>query len=298
MKLFEKKDKEKSKSLAERAAAKKVEISKDEKKEKTSREILVDTRKATLEIANKFVKEMSEKYALGDEEKIKKIQTDMEEGDYAAFQHFLDEIANKEKLDITLWAPFESSAQGSKWAVSLKDFGYGLYLFEQLFGVAYMTEKEKFIWDKVQQEKALIVDLVDEYRNEALEYLEKQQKQFSGVSKLVLLTPAVLTGALAYAGYQQATKKDYSQIRRALLDINSLFVDHTKPLEDERYGKMVYLLYNLKKLAEKDLPQKRNVRADFLQDLENIESKEFDVAAKRRIVDDMFRKYSFLGLIQ
>ena len=59
---------------------------------------------------------------------------------------------------------------------------------------------------------------------------------------------------------------------------------------------MVYLLYNLKKLAEKDLPQKNNIRADFLQDLENIESKEFDVAAKRRIVDDMFRKYSFLEL--
>lgn len=84
-------------------------------------------------------------------------------------------------------------------------------------------------------------------------------------------------------------------MRRALLEINSLFVDQTKPLDDERYGKMIYLIYNLKRRARKDLSQKGNLQAEFLEDLERIESKEFDSAAKRRIIDDMFRKYSFLA---
>jgi hypothetical protein len=123
------------------------------------------------------------------------------------------------------------------------------------------------------------------------------QKQYAGVGKIAFLTPAIFTGLLAYGGYQKFSTRDYSLIRRALLDINSLFVDQTKPLDDESYGKMVYLLYNLKKRAKKDLPQKNNVQDDFLQDLEKVESKEFDVAAKRRIVDDMFKKYSFLGSV-
>ena len=39
-----------------------------------------------------------------------------------------------------------------------------------------------------------------------------------------------------------------------------------------------------------------NDRTDFINDLNRIELKEFNVAAKRAIVEDMFRKYSFLKL--
>jgi hypothetical protein len=84
----------------------------------------------------------------------------------------------------------------------------------------------------------------------------------------------------------------------ALLEISSLFVDQTKPLDDFEYGKMIYLLYNLKEKAKKELPTKDNVRNDFIKDLERVESREFDSAAKRRIIKDMFKKYSFLGLVQ
>ena len=120
------------------------------------------------------------------------------------------------------------------------------------------------------------------------------QRQYIGVGKIAVLTPAILSGWFAFKGYQAFVAKDYTQIRRALVDINYLFVDTTKPLDDEGYGKMIYLLYNLKKQAEKDVPLAS--RGDFIEDLNKIESKEFGVAAKRAIVEDMFRKYSFLKL--
>jgi len=128
--------------------------------------------------------------------------------------------------------------------------------------------------------------------------LMRGEKEIAGMRNIALLTPAVITAGLAYLGYQRLTTPQYSPIRKALVDINSLFVDQSKDLTDEQYGKMIYLIYKLKKQAQKDLPVKDNVQSDFISDLERIESKEFNVAAKRAIIDDMFKKYTFLGLIQ
>lgn len=125
------------------------------------------------------------------------------------------------------------------------------------------------------------------------------EKEIVGLRNIALLAPvAVVGGAIGgvgYLGYKKATGKDYAPIRRALVDINSLFVDATRPLDDEQYGKMLYLVFDLKKRAAVDVPL--TDRGDFLNDLNRIESKEFNVAAKRAIVDDMFRKYSFLKLV-
>ena len=124
------------------------------------------------------------------------------------------------------------------------------------------------------------------------------EKEIVGLRNIALLAPVGIVGWVGYSGlgsmYQRFASQDYRPIARSLLDVNSLFVDQTRPLDDERYGKMVYLLYNLKNRVKKELPQ--NVREDFLHDLEMIELKEFDIAAKRRIVEDMFKKYSFLRL--
>lgn len=128
--------------------------------------------------------------------------------------------------------------------------------------------------------------------------LESLRKQFVGVGKIAFLTPALLLAFASYTGYKKFTKKNYAPLRRALVEVNSLFVDPSKPLTDEQYGKMIYLIYNLKNQAKKQLPVKWNVQASFIKDLERIESQEFSVAAKRAIIKDMFRKYEFLGLIQ
>jgi len=120
----------------------------------------------------------------------------------------------------------------------------------------------------------------------------------SVLRNLFLLVPSYFVGLGGYYGYQRFSKHDYTPIRLALLAISSLFVDQTKPLTDLEYGKMIYFLYNLKEKARKELPVRGNVRDNFIKDLERVESREFDSAAKRRIIKDMFKKYAFLGMVQ
>lgn len=134
-----------------------------------------------------------------------------------------------------------------------------------------------------------------------IKILDQLDKESGGARNLALLAPAALglgAGALGISkAYNWLSRYNYNSMRRSLIDISSLFVDQTKPLEDDEYGKMVYLLYNLKEKAKKELPTKDNIRSDFIKDLERVESRSFDVAAKRRIIKDMFKKYNFLGLV-
>lgn len=128
--------------------------------------------------------------------------------------------------------------------------------------------------------------------------IEALEKQWVGLGKIAFITPAIILAYFTYTGYQKLTEKNYTPLRRALVDINSLFIDPSKPLTDEQYGKMIYLIHMLKRRAAKELPVKKNIREDFIQDLEKIESSEFNIAAKRAIVEDMFKKYHFLGIVQ
>ncbi len=233
---------------------------------------LANTKNVSLDEAKQFVIDMSKKYGLG-EPRI--INDGMDKGDYKEFLKFLGNIAKKEKLDpskMSVLQPTASIQSVIEWLASQSDYAHGLIDFFLLFGVSIGEDVLKLILDAI----------------------EAEQKQFKGVRDLVLLTPAAFVSWLGYSSYKKFTIKEYSQIRRALVDINSLFVDQTRPLDDERYGKMIYLVHNLKQRAEKEVPL--NVRADFIGDLEMIELQEYDVAAKRRIVEDMFRKYSFLGV--
>jgi hypothetical protein len=136
----------------------------------------------------------------------------------------------------------------------------------------------------------------------AFKVFDRLDKESQGIRNLALLAPAVLGVGVGAFGlskvYGRLTKYDYGPIRLALVAISSLFVDTTKPLDDLDYGKMIFLIYNLKEKAKRELPVKGNVRNDFIKDLERVESREFDSAAKRRIIKDMFKKYSFLGLVQ
>ncbi len=152
---------------------------------------------------------------------------------------------------------------------------------------------------KGTEAKSLLIQLIAAQGTyQAQKKFEGIEKQLAGVLKIAFIAPAVLAAAGSYLTYQKMTKKNYGPLRRALVDINSLLVDPSQPLNDEQYGKMLYLIYMLKNRAMKELPAKRNMRADFIADLERIESPEYNVAAKRAIIEDMFKKYSFLGLIQ
>lgn len=158
-------------------------------------------------------------------------------------------------------------------------------LFQEL-----SAELSSSIWRKTKalEAKELSAELL------LLQAGNRVQRTIAGIGKIAFITPALLFGWATYTGYQKLTEKNYTPLRRALIDINSLFVDSSQPLTDEQQGKMIYLVHALKKRAEKELPTKNNLRADFIHDLERIESPEFNVAAKRAMVEDMFKKYPFL----
>jgi hypothetical protein len=126
---------------------------------------------------------------------------------------------------------------------------------------------------------------------------ERGQRTVAGVGKIAFMTPAIAFAWATYAGYKKLTEKNYGSLRRDLAEINDLFVDSSRPLDNEQYGKMLYMIYMLKQRAQKELPEKKNIRQDFIADLERLESRDLDLAAKYRIVDNMYKKYSFLGLI-
>jgi hypothetical protein len=214
-----------------------------------------------LELVKRYVTDMGNKYKLQNE--AKNVLKAFDNNDYSAYGKFVEDVGAKE----------EFSYSGIKqWAQSLEDYGRGHLLGDELEVIRHLRGLG--------------------------EWASAQEKQFAGVGKLILLIPAIAMTTGAYWSYQKLIEKNYAPLRYALVDINSLFVDPTKQLTDEQYGKMIYLVHVLKKRAEKELPIKNNMRANFIQDLEKIESSEFNVAAKRAIVDDMFKKYEFLGLIQ
>jgi hypothetical protein len=113
--------------------------------------------------------------------------------------------------------------------------------------------------------------------------------------KLLTLIPAFGIGLGANKIYNWVIERDYSSIRLALLDINSLFIESDAPLSNHDYGKLIYLLQGLRLQAIRYLTE-TNMRSDFLADLAKLESNNFDVKTKRSIIKNMFMKYPFLAL--
>lgn len=151
----------------------------------------------------------------------------------------------------------------------------------------------------------LVVDYGIPVIKDVLEVLAKGNKEWAAAYKKVnlilnvaVLTPTIIVGWAGYSGlsktYRWATKKNYSPIRIALADVNSLLIESSMPLDDYDYGKLVYLVH---KLRNKASSLKNVLGNEFLADVTKLESKQFSVKAKRGIVDNMFNKYSFLGRI-
>ena len=151
----------------------------------------------------------------------------------------------------------------------------------------------------------LIVDYGIPVIKEVLNVLARGNAEWAAACKKVnlilnvaVLTPTIIVGWAGYNGlsktYQWATARDYSPIRIALADVNSLLIESPMPLDDYDYGKLVYLVH---KLRNKASSLKDALCSEFLADITKLESKRFDVAAKRGIVENMFNKYAFLGRI-
>lgn len=211
------------------------------------------------QLVKDYVKQMGEQYQL--QQSAEDVIKALDSNDYSLYKKFVEAIAIKDKLSISWTSPSKSIANAGDWIDNMKDYGRGHLLGAEL-DVALLRQQSAALW------------------------------------KVILSIPALLITGSTYMGYKKFTAKSYGALRRALVDINSLFIDPSKTLSDEQYGKMLYLVHMLKKRAEIELPLKKNIRADFIADLEKIESSDLNVASKRSVIEDMFKKYSFLGLIQ
>jgi len=195
---------------------------------------------------------------------------------YSLYEKFVEKVGEKELAEFSFLHPNVSVANIKDFVNTMKDYAQGLIVGGKLEAAQQLYDLAKYAYAQKEQ----------------------YEKQYEAIGKLILLIPAALATGGIYTGYQKLTTKSYGPLRRALVDINSLFIDPSQPLNDEQYGKMIYLVHMLKKRAAKELPVKKNTRADFIADLEKIESPELSVASKRAVIEDMFKKYAFLGLIQ
>lgn len=248
--------------------------------------------KTKKELTLEYLDQMGEKYKLQeDAQKIKNLLTDQDNlsqkdskitkealaaQGYSLYERFVEKIGEKELADFSLFRPNVSMANTKDWINSMKDYARGLIIAGKLEAAQQLYDLAKYAYAQQKQ----------------------YEKQYEAIGKLVLLIPAALATGGIYTAYKKLTEKNYGPLRRALVDINYLFIDPLQPLNDEQYGKMIYLVHMLKKRAEKELPLKKNLRADFIADLEKIESPDLSVASKRAVIEDMFKKYTFLGLIQ
>lgn len=113
-------------------------------------------------------------------------------------------------------------------------------------------------------------------------------------SKFTALIPLISTGFVIAKTYKWATARDYSPIRIALADINSLLIESATQFNNCDYGKLLYLVF---KLRHKTSTLKDPLADEFLEDVAKLELKQYSPEVKRGIVDNMFNKYAFLGRI-
>lgn len=94
--------------------------------------------------------------------------------------------------------------------------------------------------------------------------------------------------------YQWSISRDYSPIRIALAEVNSLLIEADNYADDHYYGKLIYLICKLRHKSEK---LKDPMTNEFLEDVAKLESKQYSAPTKHAMVENMFNKYAFLGKV-
>jgi len=96
--------------------------------------------------------------------------------------------------------------------------------------------------------------------------------------------------------YAWLTKRDYAAIRQALAHVYTILIESDPHnVDDTDYGKLIYLLHNLKQTAKRHITRKNNMHREFEADILKLESADdFTPAEKRLIIDNMRAHYPFL----
>ncbi len=153
--------------------------------------------------------------------------------------------------------------------------------------------------------KKLVIDIrniltetrenVQEFKKDKFDY----EKQLNLVLRFVTMIPAIVGGLGLYTGankiYNWWTKRDYALIRHSLAHINSILIESANNFDNVAYGKLIYLLHQLKCKAKRHVPNNNNMRQEFFQDIVKLESDDFTIEEKRAMIDNMRSYYPFLA---
>jgi hypothetical protein len=127
-----------------------------------------------------------------------------------------------------------------------------------------------------------------------LKFAEQQLKDHELTLMFTTLIPFGFVGFITHKSYQWAKKHNYSPIRMALADVNSVLIEAAQDFTNYEYGKLMYLIY---KLRDKATQLKDSVASEFFVDVAKLESKQYSAQTKKAIVENMFNKYAFLGKV-
>ncbi len=223
----------------------------------------------------------------------KMLVAERENGDFKLFQEHLN------KSPKYFWSDFvrqDQVANGTLILLQLTMFHCGLEPLQDL--VQIIIKQGKSLNAKLTQAIIFVVVTLANINGKLLDYdILKEQQRVN--LNLALLTPAIFAGWCSYKGvstlYSWMTKRDYAAIRQALAHVYTILIESAHNVDDTDYGKLIYLLHNLKQTAKRHITRKNNMHREFEADILKLESADdFTPAEKRLIIDNMRAHYPFL----
>ncbi|HEB41620.1 MAG TPA: hypothetical protein ENI08_01200, partial [Candidatus Dependentiae bacterium] len=142
-------------------------------------------------------------------------------------------------------------------------------------------------------DEALIV-----FRKALLHVWDNELKKNQMTLRFTALIPAMVTGWSLYKltskFYTWVTRRNYSLLRNIMAQVNAMLIEFRGDMNNECYGNLVYLLHKLKRTALNQISQK-NIKREFLRDIEMLSWYDYTIEEKRLLIDNMRWKYDFLS---
>ena len=238
-------------------------------------------RAITCESIKKDLEQKLEANLIKIEEK-EKILHDIHEGDIGSLQQFFNNLPKTIKF---FFGGIEVAAVQS---------GLNLIQFIWFSDGQKVVNDTRSILNHVS--KALVN--VDEALLYFVDLLDSEIKKTQMTLRFIALIPAMVTGwgmyKLTNKFYVLLTRHNYSVMRNIVVQINEMLIEFHDDMNNECYGKLIYLLYKLKRAALVQIPQK-SIKRKFLRDIEIFSWYGYTAGEKRLLIDNMRWKYDFLS---
>ncbi len=131
-----------------------------------------------------------------------------------------------------------------------------------------------------------------------VDFLDDEFKKHQMTLRFTALIPAMVTGWSLYKltskFYTRLTRRNYGLLRDIVAQVNARLIEFHGDMNNEYYGKLIYLLHKLKRAALSQISQK-NIKREFLRDIEMLSWYDYTTEEKRLLIDNMRWKYDFLS---